>query len=64
MLERDLKKNPANQSSQSMYDNRTQICNTCDQRKELFGFSLCGTCKCLLGLKTRLRFSSCPLGKW
>lgn len=41
---------------------RIQICESCDKYIKLA--KICSECKCFMPVKTRLRFASCPLGKW
>lgn len=39
---------------------RRKICETCSHNK----FNFCIKCGCIIPLKTRFKFSSCPIGKW
>ena len=49
---------------EAMAKERMDICNTCPEKTEMLGQTVCGVCHCLLQLKTRSTDSSCPLGKW
>ena len=44
-----------------VYDTRMDICISCDQLGE---WKKCKLCGCFMDLKSRLKFASCPLGKW
>lgn len=46
--------------SYEVQQKRYNICLSCD--KLVFG--VCTECKCVMKLKTKLKNSSCPLGKW
>ena len=41
---------------------RMSICRSCDNLKTKL--PLCKQCKCFMPVKTRLKFASCPIGKW
>lgn len=43
-------------------NSRQRICNTCPHR--LPGVNQCKKCGCFLFFKTKLLYSSCPLGYW
>lgn len=43
------------------FHERMDICRSCDK---LSVINFCGECGCFMPLKTRLRGSSCPIGKW
>lgn len=53
----DLSQPFANEETISI---RQLICNSCLNRK----FGICLECGCVLEVKIRCGFSSCPLGKW
>ena len=42
-------------------EQRLDICKSCDQL--LLG-TMCNQCKCIVQIKTLLRFQKCPLDKW
>jgi len=39
---------------------RLSVCNTCEH----FNGTRCLKCGCFIALKTRMRTSKCPVGKW
>jgi hypothetical protein len=39
---------------------RKKICQSCEHNK----FNFCVKCGCVIPLKTKFKFSSCPIGKW
>lgn len=39
-----------------------RICKSCDQYRKVI--DQCKACGCIITLKTRLKESSCPIGKW
>src|SRR4051794_34793847 len=39
---------------------RLAICRPCPERRG----ALCGVCGCVLAIKVRMNFESCPIGKW
>lgn len=41
---------------------RLKVCESCD--KYLRTPRICGVCRCFMPIKTKLKFSKCPLGKW
>lgn len=41
---------------------RYQICKSCEEYIE--STDQCNVCMCFMSLKTRLKNSSCPKGKW
>jgi len=43
---------------------RLSICESCEFKVEIFGFTLCGECHCPLIAKTRSMDSKCPKNKW
>lgn len=50
-----------------LHQQRTKVCSTCDQQKELaFGVAGCKlwNCSCPIKTKAWLPTSKCPLGKW
>jgi hypothetical protein len=44
---------------------RKEVCDTCPSNVDIGGHvHYCNECGCLLALKIRFPFTSCPLGKW
>lgn len=44
---------------------RLEICGTCPSNTDIGqGVRVCTDCGCLLAIKVRFPFTSCPLGKW
>lgn len=39
---------------------RLLVCESCEHNK----FNLCKKCGCIIPAKTKLKHSSCPIGKW
>lgn len=48
--------------NREMADKRYEICKKCEKFKT--HLKLCGICKCFMPVKTKLRGTSCPIGKW
>jgi len=48
--------------NREMADQRYEICKKCEKFKT--HLKLCGICKCFMPVKTKLRGTSCPIGKW
>lgn len=42
------------------FDERLEICNTCDHNK----FGICDLCGCVLKAKTKAEDEACSIGKW
>lgn len=42
-------------------DERIKICNSCEHLSSL---RACKECGCFVDAKTKLKFVSCPIGKW
>ena len=40
---------------------RMNICNTCEK---LTSIKFCSSCGCFMPVKSRIKTTSCPLGKW
>lgn len=60
----ELKKNIPNYKPISS-KGRRQICDECPSNIDIgAGARYCNECGCLLALKIRFPFTSCPLGKW
>ena len=45
-------------------DERRDICMNCEHRKEKFGLNVCSLCGCVTHMKTALKQSTCPDGRW
>ena len=46
---------------------RLAICKDCEHSKDLYSrgwINYCDICGCMLRMKTRLKKSKCPIGKW
>jgi hypothetical protein len=43
---------------------RIAICNPCEFNKPLMGFGKCSECNCFTYLKSKIKSSACPKGKW
>ena len=46
---------------------RLAICGGCEHSKDLYSrgwINYCDVCGCMLRMKTRLKNSKCPIGKW
>ena len=43
-----------------LFQERMNICKSCEHLQ----FNFCMKCGCLMPFKTRLKSSSCPIGKW
>ena len=48
--------------SLSIAEERMNICKSCEHF--IFKKTVCSKCGCLMALKTKIRGSSCPVGKW
>lgn len=55
---------PDNLNPTSVAEYRIAICNPCEFNKPLMGFGKCSECNCFVYLKTRIKSSVCPKGKW
>lgn len=53
---------PNNKVTQEMFDQRMEICKSCDKFKQLT--QRCSLCGCFMNMKTRLEGAYCPIGKW
>jgi hypothetical protein len=51
---------PTNTESESFAAKRIKICQECEHYKAF----ICTKCGCLMPVKTKLKGSSCPVGKW
>lgn len=47
--------------SKEIHDTRMEICKNCDKLNTI---NFCKQCGCFMPLKTWLKSSNCPLGKW
>jgi len=45
-------------------EERFQICKDCDKANITFGILRCTECGCVMKIKTKARWSVCPIGKW
>jgi hypothetical protein len=48
-------------------DERLAICKECPESRDVYGrgwINYCNICGCMLKIKTRIKTSKCPLGKW
>lgn len=45
-------------------DERRDICMNCEHRTEKFGLKVCSLCGCVTHMKTALKQSTCPDGRW
>ena len=48
-------------------DKRLAICKECPHSRDLYSrgwINYCNKCGCMLKVKTRLKKSQCPIGKW
>lgn len=52
--------NVANMASDNVKQERRNICNDCEFRRE----EICSKCECILDVITSLELSECPAGKW
>ena len=43
---------------------RREICMKCEHKVEKFGLNVCSLCGCVVHMKTALKQSACPAGKW
>ena len=46
---------------------RLAICKECPESRDVYGrgwINYCNICGCMLKIKTRIKKSKCPLGKW
>lgn len=41
---------------------RLHICRSCEKYKH--HLNICGVCKCFMPMKTKLKKTKCPIGKW
>lgn len=51
-----------NYTTSEIRNNRLDICMSCDRLFKLT--KTCKECGCFMGLKTWLKYDSCPLNKW
>ena len=49
-------------ASQELFDQRMDICNSCDKLIKIT--KQCKMCGCFMTQKTKLAHASCPIGKW
>jgi len=49
------------QNGETLTQRRMSICNECEYKTK---FGTCAKCGCILALKTRFEYFSCPIGKW
>lgn len=49
-----------NSNPESFADKRIKVCQTCEYYKAF----ICIKCGCFMPVKTKLKGSSCPVGKW
>lgn len=49
-------------AEESIFENRMSICENCPNLIKLS--KQCKECGCFMVLKTKLKESSCPIGKW
>lgn len=47
-------------------ENRKQICDSCEYKKEEFKtlIQICSKCGCVIEAKIRISSQSCPINKW
>jgi len=53
--------------SKLLSDERLAICKECPESRDLFSrgwINYCNICGCMLKVKTRIKSSKCPKGKW
>jgi len=43
---------------------RRNICSECEHLKVIVGVKTCGVCGCVIWMKTQLKNTECPIGKW
>lgn len=43
---------------------RLEICKACPEMKMTPLGELCGVCKCVMRIKTKLKITTCPKEKW
>jgi hypothetical protein len=43
---------------------RLKVCADCPEKKQAYGFEVCGLCNCVLAGKASLPPNGCPLKKW
>jgi hypothetical protein len=51
----------------ALSNERLEICKVCPESQDLYGrgwINFCNLCGCMLKVKTRLKSSKCPAGKW
>ena len=52
-------------TDEKKYNQRLDICNTCEHKKTFFDFTeKCNLCGCIIKLKLQLDSSKCPINKW
>jgi len=59
--------NWASGEAKKLSDERLAICEACPESRDLYArgwINYCNICGCMLKVKTRLKKSKCPLGKW
>ena len=53
--------------TKKLQESRLAICKECEHSKDLYSrgwINYCDICGCMLKMKTRLKSSKCPIGKW
>lgn len=58
----DLFNSKMPRASEELYDERLEICMSCEHLVSLT--KQCSLCKCFMVQKTKLANASCPVGKW
>jgi hypothetical protein len=53
---------PSNYTTDDVSEKRYSICNSCPLFSSLT--KRCNECGCFMTLKTKLKYASCPVGKW
>ena len=52
------------QSVNDFVERRRKICKECDRQKIILTIRQCVECGCPIWTKTKVKSTSCPLGKW
>jgi hypothetical protein len=50
--------------SEEKEKSRREVCDACEFKKVLLGIDMCSQCNCVLTLKTKATFATCPIKKW
>jgi hypothetical protein len=58
----DLLNPKTEKATEEQAKDRLEICNSCDEYIKLT--HQCKVCGCFMELKTKIKISKCPLGKW